>query len=76
MIIQSYLAFAGDSTVAELSRQLLSIEGCEVYPAENDRNVLVLVTEAEDDQQQRVLEDRLEEVSALGCLALVGGWNE
>jgi nitrate reductase NapAB chaperone NapD len=76
MIIQSYLAFAGDSSIAELSRQLLDIDGCEVYPAENDGNVLVLVTEAADDQEQRRLEAQLEDVSGLGCLALVGGWNE
>lgn len=76
MIIQSYLAFAGDASIAELSRQLLNIDGCEVYPAENDRNVLVLVTEAADEHEQKRLEARLEEVSGLGCLALVGGWSE
>lgn len=76
MIIQSYLAFARDASIAELSRQLLNIDGCEVYPAENDQNVLVLVTEAADDQEQKRLEARLEQVSGLGCLALVGGWSE
>ena len=76
MIFKSYLAFAGDASIADLSQQLLDIDGCEVYPAENDQNVLVLVTEAADDQEQKRLEARLEEVSGLGCLALVGGWNE
>jgi nitrate reductase NapAB chaperone NapD len=76
MIVQSYLAFAGDASIAELGRQLLSIGGCEVYPAENNENVLVLVTEAADEQEQRQLEKQLDEVSSLGCLALVGGWNE
>lgn len=76
MTIQSYLAFAGDANVAELSRQLLNIDGCEVYPAENYENVLVLVTETADDQEQKRLEARLDEVNGLGCLALVGGWSE
>ena len=76
MIIQSYLAFAGDASIADLSQQLLDIDGCEVFPAENERNVLVLVTEAANEDEQRRLEARLDHVSGLGCLALVGGWNE
>jgi nitrate reductase NapAB chaperone NapD len=76
MIIQSYLAFAGDRQIARLSADLAAIEGCEVFPADNDENVLVLVTEADDDTAQKQLESRLEAVAGLGCLAMVGGWTE
>jgi nitrate reductase NapAB chaperone NapD len=75
MIIHSYLAFAGDGVIARLSRELSAVDGCEVYPAENN-NVLVLVTEADDEAAQKQLEQRLETVAGLGCLAMVGGWTE
>ena len=76
MIIQSYLAFAGDGQAAELSQRLAAIQGCDVFPAENNSNVLVLVTEAQDDTAQKELEAQLESVAGLGCLAMVGGWSE
>jgi hypothetical protein len=75
MIIQSYLAFAGDGQIGPLAQQLASIAGCEVFPAEGGQNVLVLVTEAGDEAAQKELESRLDELNGLGCLALVGGWN-
>lgn len=75
MIIQSYLAFTGDGHVVRLAEELASIDGCEVIPAEN-QNVLVVVTEAEDEAAQKALELRLEAVEGLGCLAMVGGWSE
>jgi nitrate reductase NapAB chaperone NapD len=75
MIIQSYLAFAGEGHIAQLSKELASIEGCDVFPADNE-NVLVLVTEAEDEGAQKQLEVQLEAVAGLGCLAMVGGWAE
>jgi hypothetical protein len=46
-----------------------------VFPADNE-NVLVLVTEAEDEGAQKQLEVQLEAVAGLGCLAMVGGWAE
>jgi len=75
MIIHSYLAFAGDGVITRLSQELAAVDGCEVYPAENN-NVLVLVTEADDEAAQKQLEQRLENVAGLGCLAMVGGWTE
>lgn len=77
MIIHSYLAFtAGEGTISQLAQQLQAMEGCEVYPAEDDANVVVLVTEAENQQAQQDLEKRLESIAGLGCLAMVGGWTE
>jgi nitrate reductase NapAB chaperone NapD len=75
MIIHSYLAFAGDGHIGQLSDELASIDGCEVLAAENE-NVLVLVTEAADENAQKQLEVQLEAIAGLGCLAMVGGWNE
>ena len=54
---------------------LETIAGCEVRPALN-QDLLVLVTESTDESGQKALEQRLELVEGVACLAMVAGWAE
>jgi len=75
MTIQSYLVYPEPGRTAELSAALAEIPGCEVLASEN-RDLLVLVTEAPDEIAQKHLDAQLEELEGAACLAMVGGWTE
>ena len=75
MTISSYLVYPEPGALPLVSAELTAIAGCEVQPAEN-RDLLVLVTEANDEDGQKQLEARLDAVSGIACLAMVGGWTE
>jgi nitrate reductase NapAB chaperone NapD len=73
--IQSYLLYPERGKIQQVRDALARIPGCEVIPAEN-RDLLVVVTEALDAAAQTSLEDRLETLPGIECLALVSGWTE
>ena len=72
MPIKSYLAFSKpgelDRMVAELEQKQLG----EVQVAEN-RQVAVLVTDTPDAGAEKMLEQKLENIQSIQCLALVYG---
>ena len=75
MTIGSYLVYPEPGAMPAVAAELTRIAGCEVHPAEN-RELLVLVTEAENEQDHKRMEERLESVAGIACLAMVGGWTE
>lgn len=75
MTIQSYLVYAEPGRLQGVADTLQTIAGCEVRPALN-QDLLVLVTESSDESGQKALEQRLEQVEGITCLAMVGGWAE
>ena len=74
MPIKSYLAHPEEGKKEELIKAISQIEHCEVIPAEN-KNVLVVITETENDTQENKLKEKLESIQSLKLLALVSGFN-
>ncbi len=75
MPIMSYLAYPMDGRRDELLEALRALPGCEVLPAEN-RDLVVLVTDTPDRAAEQALQERLQDLPSLQCLALVSGYAE
>lgn len=75
MTVQSYLVYPEQGQQQRLTEALLRMEGCEVFPAEN-RELLVVVTTAENAEQEKALESALNSLEGAECVALVSGWSE
>ncbi len=74
MPIKSYLAHPHSGKKEQLIQALSSIEQCEIMPAQN-KEVLILVTETENESEENLLKEKLETINSLKLLALVSGFN-
>jgi len=74
MPIKSYLAHPHEGKKEELIKTLSALKQCDVIPAKNE-NVLVVVTETENETQEIILKQKLEAINSLKLLALVSGFN-
>lgn len=74
MPIISYLAHPHEGKKVELLEALSIMNQCEVIPAEN-KDLLIVVTETETDDDQQSLKERIEAVESLKLLAMVSGFN-
>lgn len=74
MVIKSYLVYPHQEKTDELKASLSKMPECEIIPALN-HDLLVLVTETEDESAEKALIARLEALPALQNLALVSGHN-
>ena len=72
MRICSYLVYPVKGKIELLKRKLLSLPGCEVFPAEN-RDVLVLITETNGESEETKLQKNLKKINEIQCLALTFG---
>lgn len=75
MPIMSYLAWPTANKKDALIATLQGIIGCEVQPAE-DRDLLVVVTDTQNEKEERQLQAQLKEIPELACLALVAGYSD
>ena len=75
MIIKSYLVYPADGHLESLSNTLNGMPNCEVVPSTNE-NLLVLVTESEDETAEATLEAQLKKIPTIQSMALVSGHNE
>lgn len=74
MAIKSYLAHPLTGQKEQLISELAALKNCEIIPAEN-KDVLVLVTETENDEEDDILKAKIETFTSLKFLALVSGFN-
>jgi len=74
MPIISYLAHPNEGRKDELLEALNAMDQCEVIPAEN-KNLLIVVTDTDTDEEQDDLKEKIEAVESLKLLALVSGFN-
>ncbi len=72
MPIMSYLAYASHGKSKELADHLRAIPGCEVTHSEN-KNVLILVTDTQNDTEEQCLQEKLKTVESLDWLAMTFG---
>ena len=74
MPIKSYLAHPHKGRKEELIKVLLSIDACEILPAQNE-DVIALVTETNSKKEEEELETMLESIDSLKLLAMVAGFS-
>ncbi len=72
MPVFSYLAHPKPGQGRPLADRLREVPGCEVVPSEG-YELIVLVTETEDDSEEKLLHDRLNSLDDLESLAMVYG---
>ncbi len=75
MPIKSYVAFPHKGEKGQLIKVLKRTEHCEVIPATN-KDVLVLVTDTENDQQEESLQQILNNIEEIEHLNLVSGFSD
>lgn len=74
MPIKSYLAHPLEGQKNELIKSLSEINNCDVIPSEN-KDLLIVVTETEDDTQDKLLKEEIEAIESLKLLAMVSGFD-
>ncbi len=74
MPIKSYLAHPLEGQKSKLIKSLSEINNCEVIPSEN-KDLLIVVTETEDDSQDKILKEKIEAIDSLKLLAMVSGFD-
>ncbi len=74
MPIKSYLVHPQEGKKTELLQALSAINQCEVLPAKN-KNLLILITETENDIEEDILKEKLETIKSLKLMAMVSGFN-
>jgi nitrate reductase NapAB chaperone NapD len=72
MGVCSYLVIPKPGAAAVVADRLAAISGCEVTAAEN-RDVLILVTETEGREEERVLRSVLERIEGVLTMVLTFG---
>lgn len=75
MPIKSYVAFPRKGEKNQLIQVLENTEHCEVVPSIN-KDVLVLVTDTQDDKQEEALQQVLDKIEEIEHLNLVSGFSE
>ena len=74
MAIKSYLAHPNKGQKDKLINELSALKNCEIIPAEN-KEVIILITETENDNEDKMLKEKIETFNSLKLLALVSGFN-
>jgi len=74
MPIKSYLAIPEEGQKEILQQDIYKLPGCEVVPSEN-KNVLVVVTETEDEAMDKKLFNQLKSLKNLQLLTLVAAFS-
>ena len=72
MVICSYVVIAHSGVAGALALRIAELPGCEVAPATN-RDLLLVVTEAEDAHADAALRRKLEGLEGVRSLALTFG---
>lgn len=75
MPIFGYLAIPSKGAIEELQAELNSLPHCKVIPADN-RDVLVLVTDAPNDSEDKKLQKRLRSIKSLQSLSMTFGHGD
>ncbi|WP_196886047.1 chaperone NapD [Aureivirga sp. CE67] len=74
MPIKSYIAYPSEGKRQELIEALKEFEECEVIPSENHK-IIIVVTETDSKEEEKVMEAKLKEVNSLMMLSMVAGFD-
>ncbi len=75
MPVFGYLAIPEQGALERLVEQLSALPHCEVIPADN-KEVLILVTDAPNDAEEKKLQNTLKQLDALQSLSMTFGYND
>jgi nitrate reductase NapAB chaperone NapD len=75
MPIFSYLAIPVEGARAALSHELKALPHCQVIPADNE-DILILVTDAPDENAERDLQEHLKNIPSLQSLSMAFGCSD
>ena len=75
MPVKSYIAYPKTGKKETLKQSLDRIVGIEVTPAEN-KELLIVVSDSENEEASKELEEQLESIESLEHLALVAGFSD
>ncbi len=75
MPIKSYIAFPCSGKKNQLINVLENTKHCEVLPSSN-KEVLVLVTDTQNDQEEEALQQVLDNIEEIEHLNLVSGFSD
>jgi len=71
----SYLAYPEQGAKEQLLKDLAALDYCEVTPAEN-KEVLILVTDTPDEEKEKALQKKLNELKSLQFLGMTFGHTD
>lgn len=74
MPIKSYILIPNQNELALLTEELSVLKECNVHPAEN-KEVLVLVTDTENEEKDKTLLSQIENSKHLQHMSLVSGFD-
>ena len=72
MPVFSYLAYPKSGAKEKLFSDLAALDYCEVFPADNEE-VLILVTDAPDEETDKTLQEKLKALKTLKSLGMKFG---
>ncbi len=75
MPVFSYLAYPVKGAKEELLNELAALDHCEVMPAENEE-ILILVTDAPNEEQEKELQKKIEQLKSLQSLGMTFGHGD
>jgi nitrate reductase NapAB chaperone NapD len=75
MPIFAYLAIPVEGGKDTLAAELTALPHCEVIPADN-KDILILVTDAPDEKAERNLQNKLQKISSLQSLSMTFGCSD
>lgn len=75
MPVFSYLAYPKQGAKAELLDELAALDYCEATPAENEE-ILILVTDAPDENKEKALQKKLKKLNSLESLGMTFGHTD
>ncbi|PHQ61595.1 MAG: hypothetical protein COC08_04195 [Maribacter sp.] len=74
MPVKSYLVHPHAEKKSDLIKALSQLKYCEVIPAEN-KDLVILITDTEDEIQENILKEKIEAIESLKLLAMVSGFD-
>jgi nitrate reductase NapAB chaperone NapD len=75
MPVCSYLVHPGKNKASQLELTVKNIPNCHLTADEN-RDLFILVTESDNDIEEKILQERIRNIQEIDCLTLVFGQLE
>ena len=75
MPIKSFIVFPNQGKKEGLQSEIAAMQGCSVIPSDN-KDVFVLVTDTQTEEEEEILLQKINELSAVDQISMVAGYNE
>lgn len=75
MPIKSFIVFPKEGQKETLQKELSTFNSCSIIPSEN-KEVLVLVTDTQTEQEEETLLQEINKLNTVDQLSMVAGYNE